>query len=605
MIDAVLTHLWQSTAVAAVAAAVVLTLRRSSAAARHAFWLAASVKFLVPFPALIALGQLFKWRAVTTAAPVEIGKLFDAGATAVFFRKIAVEPNAVVQAAGPSPWLWTIGALWLAGCVFVVGKWAGQWFRAQRMARRATLAHDGREVAALRDLERGLGWEPAIPLRLIDAAIEPGIFGIVSPVLLWPRGLSERLTDAQLTAIVSHEIGHVRRRDNLSAFVHAMVQAIFWFHPVVWWIGARLMEERERACDEHVLQHGDGPEYAESILKTCRFSIEAAMPCVAGVTGADLTRRIDAIVRHEVGRPLGRWAKRCFGAVAAGALVIPLVVGVLTAPPLMARTRLLRATAQDAPARMRFEVASVKPNTETGAAGPRRINVRPGNRIVVENMSVADLVRFAYQVQSFQMVGGPDWLKDRRFDVNAKAETELTLSPPGTVGPNQLMMRSLLEDRFNLQVHHETREMPIYALVMARADRRFGPGLTESTTDCDARARDMMRGAPPPPSSGKAPVCGFQIMPGRMLGGGFGLGQLAGALAQQLQRIVVDRTGLTGKYDIDLSFTPENVAEKVPGAGDGPSIFTALPEQLGVKLESTRGPVDVLVIDRLDAPTPD
>jgi beta-lactamase regulating signal transducer with metallopeptidase domain len=99
--------------------------------------------------------------------------------------------------------------------------------------------------------------------------MEPGVFGWRSPVLLWPRGIEERLTDLQIDAIVAHEIAHMRRRDNLTSALHMIVQAIFWFHPLTWWIGTRLVDERERACDEDVLRGGSRPDvYAESILKT-------------------------------------------------------------------------------------------------------------------------------------------------------------------------------------------------------------------------------------------------------------------------------------------------------------------------------------------------
>lgn len=121
------------------------------------------------------------------------------------------------------------------------------------------------------------------------ASLEPGIFGMVRPVLIWPERVSERFDNAQLEAVIAHELGHVRRRDNLAAAVHMLVEGIFWFHPLVWWLGARLAEERERACDEDVVAFGSEPRvYAESILKTCEFCLESPLACISGVTGADL-----------------------------------------------------------------------------------------------------------------------------------------------------------------------------------------------------------------------------------------------------------------------------------------------------------------------------
>jgi beta-lactamase regulating signal transducer with metallopeptidase domain len=121
------------------------------------------------------------------------------------------------------------------------------------------------------------------------AFAEPGVFGVRRPVLLLPAGITDRLTPPQLKAIVAHELCHVRRRDNLATAIHMGVEALFWFHPLVWWLGARLMEERERACDEEVLLMGSEPEtYAEGILKICELYLESPLRCVSGVTGANL-----------------------------------------------------------------------------------------------------------------------------------------------------------------------------------------------------------------------------------------------------------------------------------------------------------------------------
>ncbi len=121
--------------------------------------------------------------------------------------------------------------------------------------------------------------------------------GFFRPVLLLPVGIVERLAPGQLQAVLAHELCHIARRDNLTAAIHMIVEAVFWFHPLVWWISARLMEERERACDEAVLELGSEPQvYAESILKTCEFCVESPLTCVSGVTGADLKKRIVRIM---------------------------------------------------------------------------------------------------------------------------------------------------------------------------------------------------------------------------------------------------------------------------------------------------------------------
>jgi uncharacterized protein (TIGR03435 family) len=180
-----------------------------------------------------------------------------------------------------------------------------------------------------------------------------------------------------------------------------------------------------------------------------------------------------------------------------------------------------------------------------------------------------------------------------------------------------MMVRSLLADRFQLAVREETREMPMYALIVNRADGQLGPQLTASTTDCQALMAAARRGGGPPPGPplpGERPQCGMRAGFGELRGGGMGLAEVARFLSGQLQRVVEDRTGLTGTFDFDLTFTPDQMPQgpPLPGAPplpaadpNGPSIFTAVQEQLGLKLESVRGPVRVLVVERIERPTPD
>jgi uncharacterized protein (TIGR03435 family) len=438
-----------------------------------------------------------------------------------------------------------------------------------------------------------------------EGSLEPGVFGWFAPRLLWPRGIGAYLDDSQIEAILAHELAHVSRYDNLIAALQMAVQAVFWFHPLVWWIGARLVDERERACDEDVLRHGSEPQvYAESILRTCRFSIESPLACVAGVTGADLKRRIQTIMMHRGADTLSVLKRALLAIVGIAAVGGPMAIGVVHAPRLRAQADSLRIGEQ------KFEVASVKPNNS--GDGPNRLALQPGGRITAENMALRSLVRFAFQVQDFQLIGGPDWIAKERFDIVAKAEHDITPAPPGTTGPGQLMLRSLLADRFKLTIHQEKRELPVYALVVARSDGRLGPQLQRSTVDCQAIVTAQLgRGGPVPMVNGR-PQCSMRNAPGNLLGGGFPLSQLVTALSQFTQRTVVDRTGLTDNFDVELHWTPEQLLTPPPGAPplppvdpNGPSLFTAVQEQLGLKLESTKDSIEVLVIDHAERPTPD
>ena len=158
--------------------------------------------------------------------------------------------------------------------------------------------------------------------------IEPGVFGLFRPVLLLPEGIRERLSAEHLGEILAHELCHVRRRDNLAAAAHMLVEAVFWFHPLVWWVGARLVEERERACDEEVVGRGSQPElYAESILKTCEFYLESPVACVSGISGADLKQRIARIMTRRSTNGLSMGRKLLLAGAALVTLAVPMSLG--------------------------------------------------------------------------------------------------------------------------------------------------------------------------------------------------------------------------------------------------------------------------------------
>jgi TonB family protein len=161
-----------------------------------------------------------------------------------------------------------------------------------------------------------------------DARVEPGIVGVFRPVLLLPVGIDERLNPAQFEAVLTHEFCHIQRRDNLTAAVHMLVECVFWFHPLVWWIGAKLIDERERACDEMVVAMGhDRKIYAEGILDVCELYAASPLRCAAGISGSDLKRRIKQIMRYQGMKSL-KLAKKLFLATAAViALTLPLLAG--------------------------------------------------------------------------------------------------------------------------------------------------------------------------------------------------------------------------------------------------------------------------------------
>jgi uncharacterized protein (TIGR03435 family) len=254
--------------------------------------------------------------------------------------------------------------------------------------------------------------------------------------------------------------------------------------------------------------------------------------------------------------------------------------------------------------KLAFEVTSVKPVNDVRTVGGG--GFQPGGRYVVTNLSVRVLIRSAYRIQDMQIVGGPDWLGADRFDIQAKTASDPSQDQRGE------LLRELLANRFKLVAHHETRELPVYALVVARSDGRLGPQLKRAATP-DCGSRGAVPPSPPgaPPSA--APCGALKFGPGSFVARTAAIEQLAASLSNipvltGLDRIVVDRSGLTGTFDFDLQWAPlpfPGSQASPAGANDGPSIFTALQEQLGLKLDSQRAPVDVLVIDSVERPTPD
>jgi uncharacterized protein (TIGR03435 family) len=264
------------------------------------------------------------------------------------------------------------------------------------------------------------------------------------------------------------------------------------------------------------------------------------------------------------------------------------------------------ASAQSpAPTTTPFEVASIKRNTSGGFIG---INVQPNGRLVVTNAPVADMIEVAYQLQPFQLAGAPDWVMRDAYDVMANGEPDTApLAGAGTpVSPTQLRLRELLGDRFKLRMHMEVRELPIYALMRARADGALGARLEQATIDCGTN-QGPPSGPPALPKPGERPPCRMFITPVSIAAGGVPIAQFASILSRQVGRSVVDRTRLEGLYAFTLEFAPNPVAAPggaaVPPASNAPSLFTALEEQLGLKLQPDRGPVEVLVIDRIDRPS--
>jgi uncharacterized protein (TIGR03435 family) len=424
-----------------------------------------------------------------------------------------------------------------------------------------------------------------LPLRVVCSAtmLEPGVFGIFRPVLLLPDGIFDRLTRSQLKAILAHELCHFRHRDNLLAAFHMFVETVFWFHPLVWWIGKRMVEEREHACDEEVLADLADPQaYAEGILGVCKHYVESPLACASGVTGADLKKRIETIMKNREAFRLNITKKLVLVASGIIAICVPLTVGVLRAQG----DELLRDLGKYS-----FEVATIRPGKpDQGKLMGIGMSGRPG-RWEGTGVTVQDLILEAYGIEKQRLIGGPKWMESSVWDVIGQASDEQARSYP-LLGKR---LQTLLRERFHLRMHSEQREMPVFALTVSKAGK-----LTRSKVDCMALiAKDA-------PASDLPDVCGLGTSPGqplRLIGGSVSMAQLVQRLGSfpSIGRVVVDRTGLQGLWDFNVAFMPP-----LPDGTESPvapPIRAALQEQLGLKLESDRAPVEVLVVDQVEMPS--
>ena len=311
MIAALLDHIWQSTLFAVAMGVLTLAFRRNGAALRFWLWFAASVKFLVPFAALAALGEYLS-RQYPAPVPHAIAVLQPTAEKLSAPAKMLVVPHADAV-----NWVPLLLGIWLAGLGLILGVRLLRWLRLRAMMEQA---HD-------------LPVDAPIQVKASNSSLEPGLVGILQPAVLMPAGLMAYLSDAERDSILAHELSHLSRRDNITATVHMAVEALFWFYPPVWLIGTQMLAERERACDESVLASGHDPEvYAGGILKVCKFCIQSPLACVSGVSGADLGMRVREIMSAEVVRNIGPGKRMLLAGACLFTLAMPVTAGFLDTP---------------------------------------------------------------------------------------------------------------------------------------------------------------------------------------------------------------------------------------------------------------------------------
>jgi bla regulator protein blaR1 len=623
MIDALVynasSHLVQSTLFAGAVALLTLAFRANRAQVRFWLWLSASLKFLIPFALLSMVGSDIGTRAprssvegIRAAAPSFLAA-DDSHSSGE--RLEWADPSASATAIDRTTLYEVLAGVWICGVVWV----ALIRFRGWRRIRLLIRASVSTDIAA------------PVETRASPGLMEPGVVGWRRPLLLVPQGIAERLSPSEMKAILAHELCHVRRRDNLLALIHMIVEGIFWFHPLVWWIGARLIEERECACDEDVVSRGNAPDlYAEAIVKVCKWSTESPLTCVAGVTGGDLKKRIEQIINARDVPALSFAKKTALAIAGAAVLVAPVLVGIANAPAILAQPASSEVPQWQTAAggHMAFEVASVK--MQKPGSGGRTPNFPLDNGGAFTNpgsgesphgrfsatFNVPTYISFAYKLaltpdQRHAMLSRqPKWVDTDSFEIDAKARGNPTKDQM------RLMMQSLLAERFKLAVHYETQEMPVYALTLIKPGT-WGPKLIRHADgpSCDVSG-------PQDPATGISDA-GADVFPARCesqtsVGGKNGrivqgtrnttLDVLAAFLARTAGRPVVDQTGITDRIDFRVEWTPESNGPRIPGAevepDPNPVMFVdAVRQQLGLKLQSTKAPVRILVIDHIERPS--
>lgn len=544
------------------------------------------------------------------AAAYRIGGAPPAAPTAGSAATTAALPASVrvtVSTVESAQFLAWVVMLWLAGALAFWVRLAGGWVVAARMRSVLVRTAPPQWQEILRNLGARIGLVRPVRL-LVSALVEaPTVVGWLRPVVLVPVGALAGLPPAQLEALLLHELAHIRRHDYLVNLLQSVAEALLFYHPAVWWVSGHIRAEREMCCDDVAVSvSGDALQYARALaqLESCR---PAHSHQAVAASGGSLAGRIARILGQP--RPAfggGASGRRGTGVLAVASLLAAAAYGLFG----------------QSGARPSFEVASVKPSPPVSGERfqqPVGVGYKPGGRMLAQNATLMLLIQFAYAAHdnplaghsnpllSSQVIGGPSWIDSIAYNIEAK--------PAGNTDPKHawLMLQTLLAERFKLALHRETRELPVYDLTVAKN----GPRLPAAK---DAGCVSFPPGTSPHPVPGKVD-CGYVSGPFsesesgqmHMKGRRIRTSDLARELALVLDRPVLDKTGFTGEFDLDLTFAPDQALRGagLRQAGSGiapepgrPNIFAALEEQYGVKLVPAKGPVEVLVVDHAEKPAP-
>lgn len=582
--SALVDFLWQAVLVVLPVAGVLRTLAHRSPQLRYAISTTALL-VLIALPIVTTVSRDIR---VLAGEVVPISGNQSMLIAAVEGRFVALPPDPSPHfsslLARVEPWVLPV---WLAGVLLLSLRLVAGGVQVHAL-RRTGQPVDDELYERVRRLASRMGVHHPIRLVTSPHADGPSAIGWLRPLILLPPAHTMGLTIEQLEALLAHELAHIRRHDYLVNIVQMVAETLLFYHPAVWWVSKRLRIERELCCDEEAVRAcGDAATYARALLSLAKLQSPAM---VMGSTGGSLTDRVRVLLGLRVAvphRPATLWA--------AAATAVSIAVAIAS----------MDAQAE----RLRFEVASVKP-APGEAIGYRGIAFLPGGVVRGAHVPLSFLITRAFGLSAKQLVSDSDLLKER-FDIEARAEVRALPAEGATIEQTILrqspalkeMLQTLLRERFNLMIHVEKRDSPVYALVVGAR----GHKLTPASGDCGPRTVDEAAvGGSPCGFQGGGPARGLHLH-------GVDLSSFAGALTAFTDRFVVDRTGIQGRFDIDLpswsTGAPPRlqdggvVQEPQPDAND-PSIFTLIQERLGLRLESTRAPIDIYIVDHVERPTP-
>lgn len=409
-------HLWQSTVVLIAAWVLTRLCRRNSAEIRYWIWFCASLKFLAPFALLQQLGD-YLGRALPAPLPLDV-TLFQTG-SAILVPSIA-GVGGIPEDALYKVWM-AIIIVWSLGAATLLMRWFVQWYAVHSSLRTAS----------------DLALDLPVPVKVTSADLAPGVFGVFRPVLILPSAVLHELSESHLQTILAHEMSHVNRRDNLTAAIHKLVEVMFWFHPLVWWIGANLLREREAACDESVVEGGHQQQvYAESILQVCRLGVTAKFAGMAASSGGDLVQRVTSIMSNQRVRPIDNARFALLSLIAMSICYVPVLTGVAAASTREASSA----------GRVVFEAITLAPS-EPRWRTDAQFNGSAGH-LTLANVSFRNLISMAYPGST---VNGDPYLIDRiRYDIEARWRVA-----PGSTERSVYrdLLKTILRSNSNLQLY--------------------------------------------------------------------------------------------------------------------------------------------------------